>query len=433
MTKKTFAIILAAMMLIASLAACGDGGTTSATESTASTESTTESTASADETALWDISGEDNITLKVWGPSNQQELLGKQVDAFKALYPDVTMNIEVGQCEESEAQTQVRNDIAAAADIFAFPSDHLENLVSSGSLGAVVNYGDVTAANDANSVAAATYEDILYAYPLTADNSYIIFYDKSVLGAEDVTSLDKMCEVAAAAGKKIYVDAGNGFYSCIFSFTGGLTMEHNYADGTETYGYKTDESGVIASIQAFGKLFQDGTLVAAGTDVAVSAFNTDAAAIIDGTWDAAAIKELLGDNMGAAKLPTINVNGQDEQIINLFGYKMLGVKSSTEFPKTAHALAEYLSGAECQAEKASELSVGPSNLEAAKSDAVVNNEVLKAVNEQSAFSIPQTSIAGGFWNAHKALGEYISAPGADLSDEAIKAQLDACLEATNDI
>ncbi|MCR5635950.1 MAG: extracellular solute-binding protein [Clostridiales bacterium] len=431
MTKKTLAIILAAMMLIASLAACGDGGTESKTDS--ATDSKVESTVSADETGLWDLGDENNITLKVWGPSTQQELLGKQVEAFKALYPDLTMDIEIGQCEESEAQTQVRNDIEAAADIFAFPSDHLENLVSSGSLGAVVNYGTVTAANDANSVAAATYDDILYAYPLTADNSYIIFYDKTVLGAEDVTSLDKMCEVAAAAGKKIYVDAGNGFYACIFSFTGGLTMKHNYADGTETYGYTTDENAVVASIQAFGKLFQDGTLVAAGTDVAVSAFTTDAAAIIDGTWDAAAIKDLLGDNMGAAKLPTISVNGEDKQIINLFGYKMLGVKSSTAFPKTAHALAEYLSGAECQTEKATELSIGPSNLEAAKSDAVVNNEVLKAVNEQSAFSIPQTSIAGGFWNAHKALGEYISAAGADLSDEAIKAQLDDCLEATNDI
>ncbi len=432
MTKKVLAVVIAAMMIIASFAACG-GDTSSKTESTASKSDTTESTASAEQTGLWDLGGEDNITLKVWGPSTQQDILKSQVDKFKALYPDVTMDIEVGLCEESEAQAQVRNDLSVAADLFAFPSDQLEAFVTSGSLDYVRNFGAVSAANDAGAVDAATYEGNLCAYPLTADNSYITFYDNSVLSEEDVKSLDKMCEVAAAAGKKIYVNAGDGFYACLFTFTGGLRIEHDYATGTENHTFENDEATVIATLKAFGDLFQSGTLVSAGTDVAVSAFSTDAAAIIDGTWDVPAIETLLGDKMGAAKLPTINVNGEDRQIYNLFGYKVLGVKSGSAFPNTAHALAEFLTGKDCQTEKAEQFKIGPSNLEAAQSDVVLNNAVLKAVSEQAKYSIPQKSIASGFWNAHKAVGLYISEIGADLSDDALKAQLDACLEATNDI
>ena len=39
----------------------------------------------------------------------------------------------------------------------------------------------VTAENDAGSVAAATLGDVMYAYPLTSDNGYFLYYDKSVV------------------------------------------------------------------------------------------------------------------------------------------------------------------------------------------------------------------------------------------------------------
>lgn len=434
MKKRILSAVLAAMMITAIFASCGGKDTTSSTGSTESKTESTVSTASADEgNTLRDLGDEDNITLKVWGPSTQQELLKKQCDEFKALYPDKTMNLEVAICEESEARQNVLNDLEAAGDIFAFPSDHLEQLQKSGALDFVQEVGDVTDANLEGAVDAATYDGVLYAYPLTADNSYIMYYNNSIFSEDDVKSLDTMLAKAKEAGKKIYVKAGDGFYGCMFSFTGGLTIEHDYSDGTEKQTY--DEDSVVASLKAFGEMFKDGTLISADTKVGISALGEsgDAAAVVDGTWDATAVKDVLGDKMGAAKLPTIKINGTDTQIINLFGYKLMGVKYGCAFPKTAHALAEYLSGEKCQTEKAETLSIGPSNKKAASSEAVQNNTVLKAVNEQMQYSIPQKSIANGFWNAHAALGDYLAKTESDLSDAALKEQFKACVEATNDI
>ena len=70
---------------------------------------------------------------------------------------------------------------------------------------------------------------------------------------------------------------------------------------------KRDSGG--ASVNSNG--FNDGT-VAAG---------------FDGNWNTAADMQALGDNFGAAKLPTINVNGQAKQLVPMQGYTQLGVNA----------------------------------------------------------------------------------------------------------
>ena len=48
-------------------------------------------------------------------------------------------------------------------------------------------------------------------------------------------------------------------------------------------------------------------------------------AIFSGSWDANAVKEALGDNMGAAALPTYTLNGQEKQMTAYAGSKAIGV------------------------------------------------------------------------------------------------------------
>ena len=61
----------------------------------------------------------------------------------------------------------------------------------------------------------------LYAFPMTADNGYFMYYDSSVFSAEDVKSLDKMLEVAGTAGKKVFMDLSNGWYIASFFLGAG--------------------------------------------------------------------------------------------------------------------------------------------------------------------------------------------------------------------
>ena len=59
--------------------------------------------------------------------------------------------------------------------------------------------------------------------PLTADNGYFMFYDKSFFTEDDVKSLDTMMDKAAAAGKKVSMDVANGWY--LYSFYAGVKLE----------------------------------------------------------------------------------------------------------------------------------------------------------------------------------------------------------------
>ena len=62
---------------------------------------------------------------------------------------------------------------------------------------------DIESANSADSVEAATFNDTLYAFPMTADNGYFLYYDSTVLSEEDVASWDTMLAKADEAGKKV--------------------------------------------------------------------------------------------------------------------------------------------------------------------------------------------------------------------------------------
>lgn len=70
--------------------------------------------------------------------------------------------------------------------------------------------GAIVAANSAGSIESATLDGVLYGYPMTADNGYFLYYDKSVLSEEDVQTLDGILAKANEAGKKVFMDVSNG-------------------------------------------------------------------------------------------------------------------------------------------------------------------------------------------------------------------------------
>ena len=140
-------------------------------------------------------------------------------------------------------------------------------------------------------------------------------------------------------------------------------------------------------------------------------------------WDTASNQKALGDNFGAAKLPTINVNGTDKQLISIFGYKYIGVNGSSKFPATAQILAHYLAGEECQLQRTEKLGWGPSNKKVQESKAVTDSPVLKAIGEQAKNACIQVNIANTFWDPMANLGNKIIADTCDPSDAAAMKKL----------
>ena len=144
-------------------------------------------TASAEET---DLAGEYDVTL--WVAEKIVDLTAQQIEDFNDENEfGITINATIEPVSEADAATQMITDVEAGADIFCFAQDQFARLVQAGAV-AYVGPDDsewIIENNAAGVVAAATSGDKIYAYPLTADNGYFLYYDKTVIPDEDVDSL----------------------------------------------------------------------------------------------------------------------------------------------------------------------------------------------------------------------------------------------------
>ena len=370
---------------------------------------------------------ENNITLKVWAPDKEVSLVKKQVEDFKKAYPNKTFkNIQVEAKSEGDAVYALNPyGIDNSADVLSFSSNQFNNVAGTsngtGYLVPVAFNNYVSEANSESSIKAAKTNNKLCAYPLTADNGYCLVYDKRVVSSTQAQTLEGVLAACKAKGKKFLFNCGDGYYACTFAFTGGARF-----DGSEEYGGNKqvfldyDEDEAVATLQAFSKLMHDykGTFVSLDNTQIASGFATGSVgAGVDGSWNAAANKGVLGNNFGAAKLPTINVNGQAKQMVPMQGYKYLGVNGYSKFPASAQILALYLSGEKCQRERAEQLGYCPTNKVVSNSNVAKNDPVINAMNQQSEYAVINVCVYYGFWEPMGDLGNKLIADGTNPNNQ----------------
>ena len=352
--------------------------------------------------------------LKVWVADAAVDFTNAQIDAFKAANPDyANMNVTVEAVGEGDAASKVITDVSAAADIFGFAQDQLARLVAAGAV-EVVEPGNaeiVKAENDAGAVAAVTMGEEMYAYPLTSDNGYFLYYDKSVV--TDPSTLEQILADCEAAGKSFYMELNSGWYQTAFFFGAGCTLTYdsdNDGNLTKCNVDYASENGLKAFKSiikvAASPAFVNGSSISNATNVG---------AIVDGTWDSEAAKELFGDNYAAAKLPTVD----GYQMSGFGGFKMLGVKPQEDEAKLAacDALAAWLSSGDVQLARYEALGWGPSNLAAQQSDAVKADVAMSALADQLQYTIPQGQYPGDYWSLATGLGDNIIGHKYDDADD----------------
>ena len=419
--KKILAVLLAGMMAVTAFSGCGGGSTESSGSESGGGEGGNTSVEVKDDLVDESVFGdEDNITLKVWAPDKAVALVKQQVEDFKAAYPGKTFTkIEVVAQGEGDAGTQILNDASVAADVFSFASDQLNKLVDAKVIADVAFADYVTEKNAEETVTAGTIKNTLYAYPETNDNGYYLVYDKTVVPDDKTAKLEDVLAACKDAGKKFIFDCGNGFYGCTFAFTAGVKIDGLEDDGVTQKFADYDEAEAVKTLQAFSKLMHEykGTFTSLDVAQIASGFSTGTlGAGVDGSWNTNADQDALGDNFGAAKLPTINVDGTDKQLISLFGYKYIGVNAASQFPAAAQVLAYYLAGETCQQQRAEQLGWGPSNKNVQEMDVVTKSAVQQAIKQQSENACVQVNIAPTFWDPMGNLGNKLIAEETDPDD-----------------
>ena len=401
--KKIIALLMAVLMTVGMLAACSS--TPAVTNPPATDE--TQGQAEVPETS----SEREKVTLKVWADQGELALTEKLCNEFAAEHPEKEYTFEYGAVGAVDGKTRYLEDPAAAADVFLFADDQLVDLVKADALYEVTRNTDaIIAANTPGSINAASYEGTLYGYPMTSDNGYFLYYDKSVFTDEDLATLDGILAVANAAGKQVHMDISNGWYLASFFLGNGCTL--TIEDGKQVIDFNNAKG--LAAAEAIRTFCNDPAFVTGDDSVLAGGIGDAIACGVSGTWMAAAIQEKLGENFGCCKLPTFTCDGKQVQMGSFLGCKIYGVNSQTAYPVDAMELAEYLTGEKAQIERYQVLNYGPSNVNALADETIASNQALQALSAQSAFAVSQM-VLGGFWTPAEAFGAELEAHStADL-------------------
>ncbi len=385
--KKALALLLALAMVFA-LTACGGSG------------------GGSKDGGSYDI--------VVWVPELAVDLTKQQIADFNSSNEyGITFNATVEPVSEANAANNMVTDVEAGGDIYFFAQDQFARLVQAGALNKLGAEAQATvkAANDAGVVKAATSGEEMFAYPLTADNGYYMYYDKSVIREEDVDSLEALIADCEAAGKYFAFEAQtSAWYIASWFFATGCVSEWITDNDGKFISIKdtfNSPEGLIAA-KGMKKLLDSPMHLSSG---AASEFSSGAAVVVSGIWDYETAKGILGDNLGATDLPSFEVDGQSYHLGSFNGCKLLGVKPQADAAKGAalHLLAQYLTGEKAQLERFNTLSWGPSNLADQASPEVQANPGLVALAAQAPYSVPQGNIEGSWWDIAKVIGDDVKA------------------------
>lgn len=328
------------------------------------------------------IDGEkESVRLMVWSPSEDQskdsgEWLQNTCEDFAELHPEWDITFIYGVADEASAATQVAQDPEASADVFMYANDTLTIMTDANAL---AKFGgkyreEIESTNSEEVLTSLIKEDNLYGVPFTT-NTWFMYYDKSVFSEEDIKNLDTMLEKGSVA-----FPFTNSWYLPAFYIGNGCTL---FGDGTQEdkgvdFGgenaVEVTEYLVDLAANPNFKIDADGSGLAGLRDGSISA-------IFSGSWDANAVSEALGENMGVAALPTYTLNGAEKQMMSYAGSKAIGVNPYSKNMVPAVELAVYLGSAEAQLSHYKLRNVIPCNTELLKDAEVSEDPLVMAQND----------------------------------------------------
>lgn len=405
--KESSDIIIAATMV----AGCGNKAASNeaaadstasdeaaATEETTGTEAAAEDTADSDEEA-W--SG----TLTVWSPQEDQDTgwLAKECDAFKAAHPNWDITFNYGVCAEGDAKSTITQDVENSADVYMLANDNIPDLVAANAIaelgGSYLDYVNTT--NSDSIVASVTYNDAVVAFPFTS-NTWFMYYDKSVFSDDDIKSFDTMLEKG-----KVSFPLSNSWYIQAFYVANGCTLFGDGTDEAAGVDFSGDKAATVTKYLV--DLCKNPNFINDADGAGIAGLRDGSVnAIFSGTWDAESVKEALGDNMGVAALPTVNIGGTEGQMKSFVGSKAIGVNPNAENMQVAMSLAAFLAGENAQKDHYDMRNILPTNINIAIADDPIATAVTKVMTDTSIMQ-PLVSTMGNYWSPAENMGKALVA------------------------
>ena len=389
-SKKLLTAGMAALMGLSMIGCSSSKGSTAASGSAATS-----------------AGGVEKVELTVWGPQEDQNedtgnWLKTECEKFAEANKDKwDITFTYGVCSEGDAKTLVGQDPTAAADVYMFANDQIPDLVAQNAIAELGGSAleNVKSLNSDTTVKAMTYEGSVYGVPFS-DNTWFMYYDKSVYSEEDVKSFETLLEKG-----KVCFPVSNSWYIAAFYVANGCTLfGEDGSDESAGIDFSGDKAVAVTNylvdVCANPNFLDDQT-------AGLSNLGGEVSAYFSGDWDYATAAEKLGDNLGIAALPTITIDGKEGQMKAFLGVKAIGVNPNCKNQAAAVALASWLGGEEAQYDHLDMRGVIPT-IATITTDNAAYKAAIEGKGEASAKSTiiqPVYASMGQYWGPAGSMGE----------------------------
>lgn len=396
--RKVLALLLAVLMTMSMLAACGNTQSDQTDGTTEPPKSGTEGNGGSEETqgneGSTGLQPEEGASLTLWFDNDtyNEEI----VALWNAKYPDVPLTVVNVGTTDARQKNELEGPTGTGADVFVMAHDGVAVSAQAGNILEIDLLADeVRSSFVDNAVDAVTYDGKIFAFPLSM-KTIVMFYNKDLVE----TPVDTWAEMKEFAAE--YNDPAQNKFACIWQavepyyahgFLGGYGYDlfgENHDDPNQL-GWDTAEA---ADGLAFYKTLHDEIYPVASADATWDAMNSMFSAgecpyVITGPWSIADFTN-AGVNFGIAPLPKMD---NDVRPKTLSTVDTVAVSSFTKYPIASMLLAQFIAtdpGAlELLYETKNELSA---SIEGQKLDFYVNDPFMTSIAVAVNDALPQPYI-----------------------------------------
>lgn len=383
---------------------------------------------------------DNNASLTVWVAEGDAEFMKWAQEEFKKANPDKQYTFNVAYEGENDIATKILNDVERAADVFSFPNDQISKLVNGDALSRLggTMLTELKNSIDEKAMESATVQtstgEETYGIPYT-DNTFFLYYNKSVLSAEDVKTIDGIL-AKCTSNKQFAMPLNDGWYTTSFYFGKNLGYEVTYDKNLGETSIRCDFDNATGEqvTESIWRLVQQKGMKGDANDSKITAGFADGSivAATSGIWNRSSIEKSLGDNFAVAKLPsyTFGREGAEEQtqLVSFAGYKLIGVNNYSKEKSEAMKFASFYANKQSQLKHFELRGFVPTDKTARTDERITSDVCAKAITEQLQYSKAQKNVPSTLWVPMEGLGNsMLTAVSSGKFD--VATQLKACVDA----
>jgi len=339
--------------------------------------------------------------IKLWVDTATLPTYKKAVATFEAANP--TIKVTVKASNSTDALKNLQKDATAAADVFMFPHDQIGSLATQGLLYQNTKYSKtLNKTQIAGAMEGASYDGKTYGYPYGVE-AQVLYYNKEQLNDDDITSWTNIT-TKGKMGSNLGSAGANYTFAPLFYTAGDVLYGKS---GESAKGTNIDNAKGVSVLKWMKAQKTNAGFVQTSSDVLNQLQSGKISATLSGPWSYNDYKKALGDKLGIAPYPTVDLGSGEKQMYAFSGIKLFGVNQATKSALASMKLANYLTSDEVQVAGFQDSHYIPTSKVVQASDDVQNDELAKAVVQmsQTGYSkpMPKSPAMANFWSASDAL------------------------------